>query len=52
MKCLMRFFKDWKWPTRLEFKSDIDINKYSGNQKWLLWCAEKFLNKYENNKNS
>ena len=40
------YFKDWKGPTRKEFREDIDIKKYSGNQKWLLWCLEQFLNEY------
>ena len=40
------YFKNWKGPSRQEFKDNIDMSKYSGNQKWLLWCAEQFLNKY------
>ncbi len=38
------YFKDWEGPTRKEFKNDIDIKDYSGNQKWLLYCLERFLN--------
>ena len=38
------YFADWKGPTRPEFRKDIDISKYSGNQKWLIWCLEQFLN--------
>ena len=41
------YFKDWSGPVREEFKSDIDMNRYSGNQKWLLWCLERFLNMAE-----
>lgn len=41
------YFKNWSGPTRKEFKKDIDINNYSGNQKWLLWCLEQFLNTFE-----
>lgn len=44
------YFKSWEGPKREEFRSDIDISKYSGNQKWLLYCLERFLNKYTNNK--
>lgn len=40
------YFKDWQGPTRTEFRQDIDISRYSGNQKWLLWCLEKFLDMY------
>lgn len=38
------YFNKWTGPTRPEFKTDLDINKFTGNQKWLIWCLEKFLN--------
>jgi len=38
------YFKEWQGPKRIEFRDDIDINKYDGNQRWLLWCLEEFLN--------
>ncbi|WP_028521059.1 asparagine synthase-related protein [Ruminococcus flavefaciens] len=38
------YFADWKGPSRTEFRNDIDISRYTGNQKWLLWCLEQFLN--------
>ena len=41
------YFKNWKGPTRPEFKKDIDMSKFSGNQKWLLYCLERFLNLIE-----
>ena len=41
------YFKDWKGPTRPEFRDDIDMSKLSGNQKWLLFCLERFLNMIE-----
>lgn len=37
---------------RKEFREDIDINKYNGNQKWLLYCLERFLNYFENKTSS
>lgn len=37
-------FKDWSGPTRPEFRSDIEMNALTGNQKWQLWCSEQFLN--------
>lgn len=40
------YFANWKGPRRKEFRDDIDINKYSGNQKWLLYCLERFLTLY------
>lgn len=41
------YFANWEGPKRKEFRDDIDITKYSGNQKWLLYCLERFLNKYD-----
>lgn len=38
------YFADWSGPVRKEFKDDIDISKFNGNQKWLMWCLEEFLN--------
>ena len=37
-------FGEWTGPTRDEFLRDIDMDSLTGNQKWQLWCAEKFLN--------
>jgi len=37
------YFAGWGGPKRAEFRDDIEISKYSGNQKWLLWCLEQFL---------
>ena len=42
------YFKNWKGPKRLEFKSDLDMSQFTGNQKWQLWCLERFLNLYDN----
>ena len=39
-----QYFKDWEGPKRKEFREDIDMSKLSGNQKWLLWVLERFLN--------
>ncbi len=38
------YFKDWTGPIRPEFKSNLDISGFTGNQKWQLWCLERFLN--------
>ena len=40
-------FKDWKGPTRKEFRKDIPMQQLTGNQKWQLWCAEQFLNLFD-----
>ncbi len=41
------YFKDWKGPVRAEFRDDIDMSALSGNQKWQLYCLERFLNIYD-----
>ena len=38
------YFQDWKGPNRPEFRDNIDMDQFSGNQKWLLWSLEHFLN--------
>lgn len=37
------WFQDWEGPTREEFWPHC-ANHMTGDQKWLLWCLEKFLN--------
>lgn len=37
------YFKTWEGPTRPEFKKNIDMSKFTGNQKWQMYCLEKFL---------
>ena len=41
------YFKIWEGPKRPEFRKDIDMSKYTGNQKWQMYCLEKFLEMYE-----
>lgn len=41
------YFADWKGPSRPEFKANINISEYDGNQRWLMWCLEQFLNMLE-----
>lgn len=41
------YFENWNGPTREEFKKNIEMSKYTGNQKWLLYCLERFLNENE-----
>lgn len=38
------YFKCWKGPNRKEFKRDINISKFTGNQKWQIYCLNEFLN--------
>ena len=41
------YFEDWNGPKRKEFKKNLDMRKFTGNQKWQIYCLERFLNKYE-----
>ena len=38
------YFANWEGPVRQEFRKDINIEQFNGNQKWLMWCLEEFLN--------
>lgn len=38
------YFKDWKGPTRPEFLENLDMSQFTGNQKWQIWCLERYLN--------
>jgi hypothetical protein len=33
----------WTGPSRPEFRRDIDLGALSGEQRWLLWSLERFL---------
>lgn len=44
-----RYFTNWQGPVRPEFKKDLDMSQFTGNQKWQLWCLERFLNNMEKN---
>lgn len=37
------YFRTWEGPTRQEFRKDLDMNQFTGNQKWQMYCLEKFL---------
>ena len=41
------YFADWQGPKRPEFLPNINMNQYNGNQRWLLYCLERFLNIYD-----
>ena len=44
------YFKSWQGPERPEFRNDIDMSRFSGNQKWQMYCLEQFLNVNEQEK--
>ena len=41
------YFKNWEGPSRSEFRKDMDLTKFTGNQKWQMYCLETFLNMNE-----
>ncbi len=41
------YFKNWRGPSRKEFRNDIDMSALTGNQKWQLYSLEQFLNIFE-----
>lgn len=42
------YFSKWKGPTRKEFIANLNMDQFSGNQKWQIWCLEKFLDMIDN----
>ncbi len=38
------YFADWSGPMRDEFKKGLDMSAFTGNQKWQMWCLERWLN--------
>ena len=46
------YFKNWEGPKRKEFLNSIDMDKFTGNQKWQMYCLERFLDMNEHGKES
>ena len=42
------YFRMWSGPSRPEFRRDIDLSRFSGNQRWLMYALEEFLNMIDN----
>ncbi len=41
------YFRSWAGPKRPEFKDDLNMALFTGNQKWQMYCLEKFLDMHE-----
>lgn len=41
------YFANWEGPTRPEFRKNLNMKDFTGNQKWLMYCLERFLNLHE-----
>ena len=39
-----QWLRNWKGPQRAEFREGLDMTAFSGEQKWQLYCLERFLN--------
>jgi hypothetical protein len=37
------WLRDWPGPTRPEFIAALDMQRFGGEQKWLLYCLDRFL---------
>ena len=42
-----QWFEKWEGPVRTEFRKDIPLNDMKGDQKWMIYCLERFLNLIE-----
>jgi hypothetical protein len=38
----------WNGPKRPEFHDDLEMKNFTGEQKWQLYCLERFLNLLDN----
>jgi len=39
-----QWMKNWKGPKRPEFIENLDLKQFTGEQKWLIFCLERFMN--------
>jgi len=42
-----KYFENWEGPHRSEFLDNLDMKKFTGNQKWQMWCLERWLDMNE-----
>ena len=45
-RAMDQWLREWKGPRRQEFRDNCIAN-LTGDQKWLCWCLERFLDIYE-----
>jgi len=41
------WLENWQGPTRQEFLDPLSMSGFNGEQKWLLYCLEQFLNRLD-----
>jgi hypothetical protein len=37
------WFRDWSGPSNAVFRDDVDYGTFSGNQRFLIWSLDQFL---------
>lgn len=37
------YFSQWEGPTHSVFKDNINLSEFTGNQKWQMWCLDRYL---------
>lgn len=42
-----QWLRNWDGPKRKEFLDKLDMRKFSGDQKWILFCLERFMDLFE-----
>ena len=42
-----QWMHNWEGPSRAEFLDNLEMNKFTGEQKWLIYCLERFMNLME-----
>ena len=48
---MAQWLNDWIGPSRKEFLENLSIQEFSGEQKWQLYCLERFLDMIEESNN-
>jgi asparagine synthetase B (glutamine-hydrolysing) len=44
-----QWLNDWQGPKRAEFPNTLRMSEFTGEQKWQLYCLERFLNLLDSN---
>ena len=44
---MKQWMQDWEGPTRKEVLDDLDMEQFTGEQKWLIFCLERFMEVFE-----
>ena len=42
-----QWMKNWNGPLRSEFLDNLDASEFTGEQKWLIYCLERFMNLFD-----